>query len=41
MAGGEPSSDVAAAAMGVVSGRGGTEGVAETTGTMGMMVMGT
>lgn len=41
LAGGELSSVVAAAAIGVVSGRGGTEGVAGTTGTIGMMVMGT
>lgn len=41
LAGGELLSVAAAAAIGVVSGRGGTEGVAVTTGTIGMTAMGT
>lgn len=44
MIGGDPPSVVAvaaAAAIGVGSGRAGTEGVAVTTGTIGMTAMGT
>lgn len=41
LTGGEPQSVVAAAAIGVGSGRAGTEGVAVTTGTIGMTAMGT
>lgn len=41
MAGGELLSVVAAAAIGVASGRAGTEGVAVTTGTIGMTAIGT
>lgn len=40
MSGGELLSVAAAAAIGVLSGRGGTEGVAVTTGTIGMTAMG-
>lgn len=41
MTGGEPLSGDAEAAIGVASGRAGTDGVAVTTGTIGMTAIGT